>query len=348
MLFWALSVWQKRKNKKKKLSRLNKVRLNIFTMTKTLVLDKNIVKEGNFDDIKTNKVVWVDIASPQDKDFDAIASLTKIDKAEIVELLSNKQRPVVKDDTNHSIIVIHSPHLDPGRITTHPFLIFISKTKSDLITLHHRESLSVKRIFDYPGHRKLSVFKKGPTFILLTVVDEIINTYFSVMEDFDDKIEEIEDNIFDVKRTNQVMKKLFTVKRSLIYFHKALIANRDVISCIEKEYAKFIDKNYLEDFRELYTDLTQLVEVNATYHDILTSMVEIHLSSVSNSLNVTMKKVTSWGALILVPSLIASVFGMNFAYIPTLKSPAGFFLALFLMIVSVALLYWYFKKKDWI
>lgn len=340
-------MWQKRKNKKKKLSRLNKVRLNIFTMTKTLVLDKNIVKEGNFDDIKTDKVTWVDIAKPQDKDLNEIADLIKIEKDEIIELLSNKQRPVVKDDVSYSIIVIHSPHLDPGKITTHPFLIFISKTKSNLITLHHRESLSIKRIFEYPEHRKLVVFKKGSSFILLTIIDEIINTYFSVMEDFDDKIEEIEDNIFDVKRSNQIMKKLFSVKRSLIYFHKALIANRDVISCIEKEYAKFIDREYLENFRELYTDLTQLVEVNATYHDILTTMVEIHLSSVSNSLNVTMKKVTSWGALILVPSLIAGVFGMNFINIPFLHSDYGFALSIFLMVVSISLLYWYFKKKDW-
>lgn len=316
-------------------------------MTKTLVLDKNKVREGDFAEIKSNKVVWVDVVGPKDKDFEAISKVTKIDKAEIIELLSKKQRSVVKDNAHHSIVVIHSPHLDPGRITTHPFVIFVSKSRGDLITIHDRESLSVKRIFEYPEHRKINIFKKGPTIMLLTVIDEIINTYFSVMEDFDDKIEEIEDNIFDVKRTNQVMKKLFSVKRSLIYFHKALIANRDVISCIEREYAKFIDKNYLENFRELYTDLTQLVEVNTTYHDILTSMVEIHLSSVSNNLNVTMKKVTSWGALILVPSLIAGVFGMNFAYIPTLKSPAGFFLALFLMVISVILLYMYFRKKDW-
>lgn len=316
-------------------------------MTKTLVLDKNIVREGSFDDIKTNKVVWVDIDRPQEKDFEAIAKDTGIDKTEIKELLSPKQRPVVKDDTAYSIIVIHSPHLDPGRITTHPFLILVSKTRCNLMTIHHRESLSVKRIYDYPMHRKLGVFKRGSTCVLFNVIDEIINTYFSVMADFDDKIAEIENTIFDVKRSNQIMKKLFTVKRSLIYFHKALLADRDVIYSMERENARFIDKKYLEDFHELYTDMTHLVEMNATYHDILTSMVEIHLSSVSNNLNVTMKKVTSWGALILVPSLIASVFGMNFIKIPFLHSDYGFALAIFLMIISITLLYLYFRKKDW-
>lgn len=317
-------------------------------MTKTLVLDKNNVRDGDFDEIKTNKIVWVDIASPQENDFEILAELTKIDKAEIKELLSLKQRPIVKDDTNHSIIVIHSPHLDPGRITTHPFVILVSKAHCNLITIHHRESLSVKRIDDYPIYRKLSVFKRGPTYILFTVIDEIINTYFSIMADFDDKIAEIENTIFDVKRSNQIMKKLFTVKRSLIYFHKALLADRDVIYSMEREKARFIDKKYLENFHELYVDMTHLVEMNATYHDILTSMVEIHLSSISNNLNITMKKVTSWGALILVPSLIASVFGMNFIKIPFLHSDYGFALAIFLMVASVSLLYLYFKRKDWI
>jgi len=316
-------------------------------MIKTFVLDKNTVRDGKIDEIKTSKVVWVDIDRPQEKDFESVAEDTGIDKAEIKELLSPRQRPVVKDDTTYSIIVIHSPHLDPGKITTHPFVILVSKTRCNLITIHHRESLSVKRIYDYPMHRKLGVFKRGSTYVLFNVIDEIINTYFSVMADFDDKIAGIENTIFDVKRSNQIMKKLFTVKRSLIYFHKALLADRDVIYSMERENAKFIDRKYLEDFHELYVDITHLVEMNATYHDILTSMVEIHLSSVSNNLNVTMRKVTSWGALILVPSLIAGVFGMNFIKVPFLHSDYGFVLAIFLMIISVALLYLYFRKKDW-
>lgn len=316
-------------------------------MTKTFVLDKNTLKEGDFDDIKTNKIVWVDIASPQDKDLSEVSKVTKTDKTEIMELLSKKQRPVIKDSASYSIIVVQSPQFDPGRISTHSFVIFVSKSRNNIITLHDRESQSIERILDFTDQRKIDLFKRGPTFILFAILDEIVSTYFMVMEDFDDKIESIEEKIFDVKQTNQVMRKLFSVKRSLIYFHKALIADRDVISCIEKEYAKFIDQKYLENFRELYTDLTQLVEVNATYHDILTSMVEIHLSSVSNNLNVTMKKVTSWGALILVPSLIAGVFGMNFINIPFLETGYGFSLAIFSMVISVILLYWYFKKKDW-
>ncbi len=91
-----------------------------------------------------------------------------------------------------------------------------------------------------------------------------------------------------------------------------------------------------------------MIEIEATYREILTSALEIHLTQIFNHLNTIMKKITSWGALILVTSLIAGIFGMNFKYIPEVNEPFGFFFAIILMLVSVLSLYFYFKKRDWI
>ena len=101
-------------------------------------------------------------------------------------------------------------------------------------------------------------------------------------------------------------------------------------------------------FRLLASDLTQLIELVSTERDILTTTMEVHLSTVSNALNETMKKVTSWGALILVPSMIAGIYGMNFKHLPWTEQVWGFPLLLFIMAVLMVMLLRFFRKKDWI
>ena len=191
------------------------------------------------------------------------------------------------------------------------------------------------------------MFRGGITLVLFTLLEEIVEDFFSDVDAIRDAIEQIEEKMFDYKDSKKVMKRTFATKKSLLYVHRALIGNREVVQAIEKHYAQFLDVKKLEDFRQLTGDITQLIEMATTYHDILTTSVEVHLSAISNNLNVTMKRVTSWGAIILVPSLVAGIFGMNFREIPLLTSHEGFAIAITLMAVSVFLLGWYFKKKDW-
>ena len=141
---------------------------------------------------------------------------------------------------------------------------------------------------------------------------------------------------------------VLAIKKALVFYRKDLAANREVISSIEKEYAENLDKNLLSKFRLHYADLSSLHDSVSIYHDILSTATEVHLSIVSNNLNLTMKKMTSWGAIILVPSLIAGIYGMNFAHLPLSGTPAGFWVLLGLMAAAVVGLVHYFKKQDWL
>ncbi len=314
---------------------------------KTFILDKNTVKSGKFTDLKTGQPVWSDFEKPTKSEIEQVASLIGIQAQEIKELLRLEQRPLLYNEKNYSVIVTSTPTLVEDHLAVAPVLIFISKSRNDLITLHRHHVSAIDKIYSYTAARSNTVFKEGITHILFILLDEIVDSYFQQIDGLSDIIEEVEDRMFDYKKSNVIMKKSFMVKKSLILFHKALVANREVVVAIEKQYAQFLDSSKIELFTEINNHITQLIEMVATYRDILTSTIEIHLSSISNNLNITMKRVTSWGALVLVPSLIAGIFGMNFKYIPTLQSPVGFYLALTVMLLSVLLLAWYFKKRDW-
>ena len=115
---------------------------------------------------------------------------------------------------------------------------------------------------------------------------------------------------------------------------------------------KEIDKKNIKRFRSLYNDITQLIDTEGTYRDIMTGTLEIYLSSVSNNLNQVMKTLTIVASFILLPTLIAGIYGMNFHFMPEINTQFGqkygYYFALFLMAFSILLMYFYFRRKGWI
>jgi magnesium transporter len=142
----------------------------------------------------------------------------------------------------------------------------------------------------------------------------------------------------------------------LIHIHKALIANRDVISAIEKRYLEEFKDEDLRSFRDLYHDTAQLIDLVSTSRDVLTSILDMYLSSVSNNMNKVVKTLTALSAFVLIPTLIASIYGMNFHggdgahpwNMPELYWQHGYLFALGLIALSFIGTFIYFKKKDWL
>ena len=182
---------------------------------------------------------------------------------------------------------------------------------------------------------------------------EVITDYFSILEQLHASVDQLEDEILNLPRFTQT-REIRDFKRNILYVHRALTANREVIVSIEKQYLSRISKQEIKKYRFIYNDLVQLIDMNETYRDILTTAMELYLTNISNTLNNTVKRLTGWGGLILIPTLIASIYGMNFHdtaskyNMPELQWKFGYFFALGLIIGSTILLYYYFKKKDWL
>ncbi|MBU2638314.1 MAG: magnesium/cobalt transporter CorA [Nanoarchaeota archaeon] len=310
-------------------------------------LENGKVLQGKFEDIKKRGVVWADFQKPSKEEIEKIAEFVGISAVEIREFLHANSRPLIANLEKYSIIVLQSPQ-EKGEDVTMPLLAFISKKSNDLITMHMHEMPSLNRMKEWEDKRKARIFEKGTTFILYNIIDEIASTYSLILSAIDERIDKLEEGIYHLPQSQRLMGDSLKIKKSLIYFYKALIANREVVSGIEKEYGEFLDKKGLSKFRLLYSDFTQLVELTVTYRDILTTTIEVYLSVVSNNLNVTVKKLTAWGAIILLPTLISGIYGMNFKYMPEIPWVHGYWFALSLMLVLVILAYAYFKRKDWI
>ncbi len=321
-------------------------------MLKVYKVQKGGVKAGSLNDLGNSSICWADSVNPSKKELMDISEKAKIPLNELKNVLDEDERPKVSDLENYSLIIIRTPITEQDEILTTPLSIFISKDKNNVITVALKETDAVRKIKQLIGSKKIDLYDKGISFFTYRLLDEVLDAYFLIMDAIEEKIDMIEDHVIE-KPDKISVRNIFSVKKTLIYFHKALTANREVISSIEKEYVANIDKKNIKRFRTLYNDVTQLIDTEGTYRDILTGTLDVYISSVSNNLNKIMKTMTIGASFILIPTLISGIYGMNFAAnspwnMPELYWKYGYFFALGLMVLSVIVSYTFFKRKGWL
>lgn len=316
-------------------------------ITKRLKNKNNLISENSLDSFKSKDVIWADIIAPSQKEIKKVSLLTGISLDYFEEYLQKDAKPRIVEIRDYTFIVLNVPSIFENAIKTRPLVVILSKKLNDFITIHAERINAIDRLRLIGEQSLASIFAKGPVVIFYYLMEEILDSYFSIMDEIEEKIDSLEETIFNNKDKN-IMQDVHETKKTLIYIHKSLIGNREILSAIENEYISFFTKEDLKKFRMLYTDVNQLVDLSLAYRDILSSSVEVHLANISNNLNIVMKKLTAWAAIILVPALIAGIYGMNFKYIPELEWKYGYFFALGLMVLSFVGLYYFSKKNNWI
>jgi len=321
-------------------------------MLKVYSFQKGAVTEASPKELATVSVCWADCTAPSEEELKEISENTNITLDELNEALDQEERPKVSDLENYSLIIVRTPWNENGEISTLPIAIFVSKTKNNVITLTLQETRAIKRIKELLKINKVELHEKGVGFFTYTLIDEILSEYFTIIDHIEETIDEIEEEVVQ-KPGKKTIENIFAVKKTLIFFHRALTANREVISSIEKEYITQIDKKNIKRFRNLYNDAIQLIDTETTYRDILTGTLDIYLSSISNNLNQVVKTLTVMTSFILMPTLIAGIYGMNFDTSSQFNMPEilwkyGYFFAIGLMVLSVLLMYMFFRRKGWI
>jgi len=309
---------------------------------------KDKIEKGNLSHICYPKTfTWADVFEPTKKELKQIADLTNIPIADLNISVEEEERPKVIDiEGPFSLIIFGAPSFEKDEITTTPVFIYISKYHNCVITIRNKDTKSISKLKESVEAKK-NFFDKGSSYFVYRLIDEILHTYFDVLDDVDNKVDQIEDSVVKSPDIHMV-EKIFETKKTLIYFTKTMAANREVIASIEKEYLSEIDKKRAKQFRTLYNDTFQLADMSATYREILTGTLDIYLSSVSNNLNQIMKTLTVGASFILIPTLIASIYGMNFRIMPEINWKYGYAFALGLMIFSIIITYTYFRRKKWI
>lgn len=317
-------------------------------MIEVLQYDKNKVVKGDLSNIRHPKIfTWVDVFQPDENELKKISDCTGMLLDNLKISLDKEERPKVIDlEGPFSLIIFGAPSFENGEVSTTPVFIYTSKHHNFVVTIRHHDTKSISRM-KKSSETKNILFDKGSSYFVYSLLDEIITTYFNVLDTIEEGIDNVEEGIIN-NETKGMIEKIFKIKKTLIYFTKSLAANREVVAAIEKEYLTEIDKKRAREFRTLYNEIVQLFDMSTTYREVLTGTLEVYVSSISNNLNSIMKTLTVGATYILIPTLIASIYGMNFKWLPEFNWKYGYFFSLGLMALSIVLIHLFFRRKKWV
>jgi len=288
--------------------------------------------------------LWFDCDSPSQSELEFLEKHLRIHHLTLEDIVKQNQRPKIESFEDYVYVAIH-PLARKNHLEIEPSEVDLLLGRHWLVTVHYGP---VPGLENPQIQERLNLaLPRGADFLLYTLVDLIVDSYFPILDEIDDEIDALEDRLLGQAELED-MNRLLTLKRSLVHIRRAVGPQREIFNEITRRDFSFVRPEYSVYFRDVYDHLIRITEELDSLRDLLSGALEIHLSSISNQLNVTIKRLSAWGTIFVVITAIAGIYGMNFEYMPELKWRYGYLAVMVLMAVISVGLYIYFKRKDFL
>jgi magnesium transporter len=296
-------------------------------------------------------VVWIDTDEPANDQRAQVVSQLGIAPLVVEALMNPKpERTKLIRYGDYFHVAVHDCELRADTFESGEIDVVVGP--GWMVTVRHPTAHSTPVDVDDVTHRfelqRSEHSKTDEGFLLWALFDVIIDRYFDVIDAVDDRLDNIEEGVFRSDGTAGIPQGLFVLRRELMQFRRAAAPMREVVDAIGRKEVPFVHEDALIHFRDLYDRTLRVLDFNESQRDLLAGLLEADLAVISNKLNDVMKKVTSWGAILVSATLIAGIYGMNFRHMPELGWSFGYPLALGSMVLVMGVLYLVFKKKDWL
>jgi len=290
--------------------------------------------------------VWIDARDPTQDELELLRKQFSLHPLSIEDVMQWDQRSKIEVFDAYFAVVVHALQLDPDdELVDSEIHMFAGA--SFLVTVRGTPPFDLERVRERI-RRSPELVAAGASFFLYALLDEVVDGYLQVVERFEDISDDIEDDVFrDDDEGTTAQQRIFRLKRRVVRFRRIVVPLREVVDFVQ-EQPDFVAPVLVPYYRDVLDHLLRSIEFVDNIRDLLTSALEAQLAQVSNRLNVVMKKLSSWAGIVLVPTLIAGIYGMNFRNMPELDWRWGYPLALGIMGLSAFLLYRAFKKREWL
>ena len=299
--------------------------------------------------LKNEKAVfWVDMEGPSEADDRVLLDVFHFHPLTVEDCRANRHHPKVEEFPDYLYFIVHAVRTDGSsdRFNTVELDGFLGRNY--VVTYHHETFASIDKVKQSIRSSPV-ICQRGATFLLHSVIDSIVDDYLPVMDDFDERINDLEDNIFSLHRPNdQILEEILGLKRSVLRLRRISSKQLEVLYRMSHGQFQLISGPVLPFFRDIYDHIVRVTDLAESYRDLISGSLEAYLSVVSNRLNEIMKVLTIFSAIMLPLTFIAGVYGMNFENMPELHSRYGYYAVWIIMIVVAVGMLGLFWKRGWI
>ena len=295
-----------------------------------------------------NTILWLDLESPTEQDLYGLGKDFTLHPLAIEDSSHEHQRPKVDEYENYFFVVFYAVNLDKEKQGVDICEIDMFLGNNYLITVHSGKTHELEEV-ESRWTRNAKQLEWGIGVLFYTLLDSIVDNYFPVVDGLVDKAEELEDGLF----TGNIRQRAFTqeilqLKKHFLAFRRVVTPERDVLNILTNRDSPIFDSHVLLYFRDIYDHLNRLSDTLDLYRDQLSTIMDANLSIVSNDLNKVVRTLTGASIILMVDSLFASIWGMNFVNIPELHLYYGYYLALAFMVLATIILYFFFRRLNWL
>jgi len=263
------------------------------------------------------------------------------------DILHTGQRPKLEDFEKYVFIVLTMLTCTGDNQTVETEQVSIVLSSNFVISFQERIGDVFDQIRERLRNAKGRIRKMGPDYLAYSLIDAIVDSYFTILEKMGEKIELLEEQLV-VEPTEQTLHQIHRLKREMIVLRKSVWPLREVISGLQRTESALIKDSTSIYLRDVYDHTIQIMDTIESFRDMVTGMVDIYLSSLSNKMNSVMKVLTIIATIFIPLTFIAGIYGMNFKYMPELQWRWGYEAILLIMVAVAIVMLIYFRRKKWL
>lgn len=295
-----------------------------------------------------NTITWIDIDSNKDLNIiDTISQNFHFHPLVKENILDKSKRPKFEDFDKELFVLLKFLKRNPETQKFDTENISVIFGQKALVTFQEKiEGDAFEHIRIKIRNPFSKIRKSGTDFLVYSLLDATIESYFHLLEDMGEQVENIEATVMS-KPDSSTLRQIYRLKRDIMYLRKVVWPMREVINNLimtDSELIKETTKIYLRDVYQHASQILDTIEIN---REMLTGMLDVYLSSVSYRMNAVMKVLTVISTIFIPLTFITSVYGMNFEFIPELKWKWGYYYVWGMVVVSTIGMLSYFKVKKW-
>ena len=290
--------------------------------------------------------LWLDIEAPNEADFRLLEQTFKFHALTLEDIRHQNQRPKVDEYPDYNFAVIFAAEWREDEIASLEHHLYIGPTY--LITVHQEPAPMLSELQDRIA-KSPELTKGQPAFLTYLVIDALVDATFPVLERLDETVDQLEDEI-TVKASAESLNRIYHLKHEVTELRRFLGAQRDVFQRLITHGIHLQQADLTLYYRDVYDHIVRQYETVDSLRDLLTSAMDVYLSTVSNRLNATMKTLTVIASLFLPLTFLTGFFGMNFALLTgPLEAPRySFFVGIAIMLVATAIQLYLFRRRGWL
>jgi magnesium transporter len=329
--------------------KIEKVRIRIIDYDETQLEEKEVKTVEECFPFKDKPTIsWINIDGLHDVEVvEKIGKQFGLHPLILEDIVHTGQRPKLEDFGDHIFIVLKMLYYNEEKGELEAEQISLIFGENFVISFQERVGDIFEPLRERIRKGKGRVRKAGADYLAYALLDSIVDNYFVILEQLGEKIEDAEQELA-VDPTVETLQSIRTFKKEMIFLRKSIWPLREVVNSLERGESSLINESTLIYLRDVYDHTIQIIDTVESYRDMLSGMLDVYLSIISNKMNEVMKVLTIFAAIFIPLTFVAGVYGMNFSFMPELGWQWGYFAALLVMAVIGAILIVYFKRKRWL